>query len=108
MQKAIGTGGSILVYSIDKESIVGVDSLFENGFSSDIAKRFLDSGLGVDENLADMIVLPASLAQGQSVFSVPRITKHLETNLYVASKMTGCKYGIGKLSEGFEVRINEG
>ena len=33
------------------------------------------------------------------------ITKHLETNLFVTSKITGCKYGIGKTSGGFEVII---
>jgi len=36
---------------------------------------------------------------------VKEITKHLETNLFVTSKITGCKYGIGKISEGFEIII---
>ena len=52
-----------------------------------------------------MIVLPASLAEGTSIFQVDKISKHLETNLFVASKITGCKYGIGKLKDGYEVRI---
>ncbi|NIP62279.1 MAG: RNA 3'-phosphate cyclase [Nitrosopumilaceae archaeon] len=106
-EPAIDKGSAILIYSIDENSVIGVDCLFENGFKEKIADRFLNSRLGLDENLADMVVLPASLAQGQSVFTVPKITKHLETNLYVAEKITGCKYGVGKLSNGFEVRINE-
>jgi RNA 3'-terminal phosphate cyclase (ATP) len=52
-----------------------------------------------------MLVLPASLASGITVFQVDRISKHLETNLFVASKITGCKYGIGKIKDGYEVRI---
>ena len=67
--------------------------------------QFLKNNQSVDENLADMVVLPASLAEGMSIFQVDKISKHLETNLFVASKITGCKYGIGKLQDGYEVRI---
>ena len=52
-----------------------------------------------------MIVVPASLASGKTRFQVRDLTKHLETNLFVASKITGCKYGIGRLSNGYEVII---
>ena len=52
-----------------------------------------------------MIVLPASLIDETSVYRIKEITKHLETNLFVASKIINCKYGIGKLNDGFEVRI---
>ncbi len=52
-----------------------------------------------------MLVLPACLSKDMSIFRVQKISKHLETNLYVTSKITGCKYGIGKLDGGYEVRI---
>jgi RNA 3'-terminal phosphate cyclase (ATP) len=45
------------------------------------------------------------LTKDLSVFTVKEITKHLETNLYITSKITGCKYGVGKIEGGFEVRI---
>ena len=67
--------------------------------------KFIQNKYSVDEHLADMVVLPASLAEGMTVFQVDNISKHLETNLFVASKITGCKYGIGKLRDGYEVRI---
>ena len=67
--------------------------------------EFIQNKFSVDENLADMIVVPASLANGMTVFQVKKISKHLETNLFIASKITGCKYGIGKLVDGYEVRI---
>ncbi len=60
---------------------------------------------GEDENLADMLVVIASLGHKKTIFHVNEITKHLETNLFVTSKITGCKYGIGKLDDGFEIII---
>ncbi len=106
-QKALDSGASLLVYSIDENSIIGVDGLFDKKmqkFDIDV-DGFLENQLAVDENLADMLVVPASLAKGKTTFQVKKITKHLETNLFVTSKITGCKYGIGKVFNGFEVII---
>ena len=104
---AVDSGASLLIYSIDKQSIVGVDCQFDKKtqkFNLDI-DRFVKNSLGVDENLADMLVVPASLASEKTIFRVREITKHLETNLFVTSKITGCRYGIGRLDEGYEVII---
>ena len=106
-EEAIDSGASVLIYSIDKNSIIGMDGLFNKktqNFDLDFDK-FNNNSLGVDENLADMLVVPASLSINKTIFQVKKITKHLETNLFVTSKITGCKYGIGKTSEGFEVII---
>jgi len=106
-QKAIDSGASLLIYSIDEHSIIGVDALFDKKtqrFDLDFDK-FIKNLQGVDENLADMLVVPASFGQKKTTFQVRKITKHLETNLFVTSKITGCKYGIGKLINGFEVII---
>ena len=105
-EDALDSGASLLLYSIDESSIIGIDALFDKKIQSfDIdLDRFLEN-LSVDDNLADMIVVPASLAKGKTTFQVKKITKHLETNLFVTSKISGCKYGVGKLSEGFEVII---
>ena len=105
-EEAIDSGASLLIYSIDKNSIIGIDGLFDHkkqNFDLDFEK--FNNSLGVDESLADMLVVPASLGINKTVFQVKEITKHLETNLFVTSKITGCKYGIGKTSEGFEVII---
>ena len=105
-EEATDSGASLLIYSIDKNSIIGIDGLFDNkkqNFNLDFEK--FNNSLGVDESLADMLVVPASLGINKTVFQVKEITKHLETNLFVTSKITGCKYGIGKTSEGFEVII---
>ena len=105
-QDALDSGASILVYSIDENSVIGIDSLFDKKTQSfDVELEGFSKNLSVDVNLADMIVVPASLAKGKTRFQVKKITKHLETNLYITSKISGCKYGIGKLSDGFEVII---
>lgn len=106
-EDALDKGASILISSMDSKSVIGVDGLLNvKSFKfSDIAQSFIESNLGVDSHLADMIVIPAALADGISVFRVNSITKHLETNLYVTSKITGCKYGIGRVNGGFEIRI---
>ena len=106
-QEAMDSGASLLIYSIDENSIIGVDTLFDKKtqrFGLDFDK-FIKNSLGVDDNLADMIVVPASLGNGKTTFQVREITKHLETNLFVTSKITGCKYGIGKINNGFKVII---
>ena len=106
-ETALSSGCSMLLYSHDSTSITGSDGLTDTTakLAKSISKDFLRSNLGVDNHLADMIVLPASLIDDTSIYRIKEITKHLETNLYVTSKITECKYGIGKLDNGFEVRI---
>ena len=106
-QETIDSGASLLIYSIDEHSIIGVDALFDKKtqrFDLDFDK-FVKNLQGIDQNLADMLVVPASFGQKKTTFQVREITKHLETNLFVTSKITGCKYGIGRLTNGFEVII---
>ncbi len=106
---ALDRGCSILIFSSDPSSVVGSDAIYQKsmaGIGNLVANRFLESNLGVDTNLADMLVVPLSLIKETSVYRVKEITKHLETNLFVASKITGCRYGVGKLDNGFEVRIS--
>jgi len=106
-EDAIDSGASLLIYSIDENSIIGIDALFDKKtkeFDFNLNK-FIDNSLGVDEKLADMLVALASLGDKKTIFHTNEITKHLETNLFVTSKITGCKYGIGRLDDGFEVII---
>ena len=106
-EEAIDSGASILIYSIEDNSIFGVDGLFDKKNQKFDLKieEILDNFFGLDKNLADMLVVPLSLGSNKTKFEVSEITKHLETNLFVTSKITGCRYGIGKTSNGFEVII---
>ena len=108
-EEALNRGCSILIFSQDAGSVIGSDGIYYkslSGLGESIAKKFIESNLGIDLNLSDMLVVPLSLTKDTSIYRVKQITKHLETNLFVASKITGCKYGIGKLEDGFEVRIS--
>ncbi len=50
--------------------------------------------VAVDQYLADMLVIPASLANGRSRYLIGEITEHLMTNLHIISKIVGCRYSI--------------
>ena len=98
-----GPGGSLLACAEGKGCHAGVDSLWNGGFG-DVVSR-LRGCLAVDENLSDMLVLPACVAGGTSSWTVRRVTAHLESALRVAQQITGCRYGAGKIKEGYEVRV---
>ena len=105
---ALDKGCSLLAFAHDRNSIIGSDAICNKGMTGIgqlVANRFLESDLGVDLFLSDMLVIPLALINETSIFRVKKITKHLETNLFVTSNITNCKYGIGKLDDGFEVRI---
>jgi len=105
-EEALDSGATLLIYSIDDDSITGMDTLYNNKtceFDLDI-NNFIKN-YSIDDNLADMLVVPASLGCEKTILPVNEITKHLETNLFVTSKITGCKYGIGRINDGFEVII---
>jgi RNA 3'-terminal phosphate cyclase (ATP) len=107
-EPTLDKGCSLLAFGHDDSSIIGSDAIYDKGMKGigqTVANRFLESNLGVDYFLSDMLVIPLALTDETSVFRVNKITKHLETNLFVISKITNCKYGIGKLDDGFEVRI---
>ena len=106
-EEATDSGSSVLIYSVDENSIIGIDGLFNKktqNFDLNV-KEIFDNCFGMDKNMADMLVVPASLGSDKTKFEVQEITKHLETNLFVTSKITGCKYGIGKISDGYQVII---
>jgi RNA 3'-terminal phosphate cyclase (ATP) len=109
VEDAYDKGCSILIFSHDTNSVIGSDGIYQkslSGLGESVAKKFIESNLGVDPYLSDMLVVPLSLVKDTSVYRIGYVTKHLETNLFVASKITGCKYGIGKIDDGFEVRIS--
>ena len=107
-EQALDKGASVLVYCSDSTAIIGCDTLYNiknQDFEKDVASEFIRYRNGVDDNLSDMLVIPSGLTDDTSIFRVNKITKHLETNLYVVSKMTGCKYGVSRIENGYEVRI---
>jgi RNA 3'-phosphate cyclase len=109
-EPAWSAGTSITIYCVDrsKGTYIGADAVGERGkpaeqVGREAAEKFLSewSAQGsVDSHLADMLVLPLSLAEGPSTYTTTKLTQHLETNLYVVSKLTGCRYELSKLRSG--------
>lgn len=101
--EAAGAGASLLACARGEGCAAGSDALWDGRFP-DVAAELLGC-MSVDENLSDMLVLPACCARGTSRWTVSRITPHLESALRVASLVSGCRYGVGKIEGGYEVRL---
>ena len=51
----------------------------------------LAAGATVDRYLADQLIFYAALADGVSEYRVPRLTEHVETNLWLVETILGAK-----------------
>lgn len=115
IENSISPGSSILVYTkSDFCQYIGGDAVGQkNKTAEEVGKeaviKFLlnyDKKVPIDHYLADMLIIPACLAKGNSRFMIGRITEHLKTNLYIVSKMVDCKYNIIPMRENYMVNID--
>ena len=60
------------------------------------------SGATADRFLADQVILFAALARGTSRYRIPRLTEHVETNLWLVETILGAKT---KVSQDLVVEI---
>jgi RNA 3'-terminal phosphate cyclase (ATP) len=51
--------------------------------------RHYESGMALDNYLADQVVLPLALVKGKSSFTTSRITEHLLTNAWIVEQLLG-------------------
>lgn len=114
IENALSPGTSILVYTkSDFGPYIGGDSIgaikkSAEDVGKEAAAKFLkncNKKVCIDQYLADMLVLPASLANGRSRYLIGEVTEHLKTNLYVVSKIVGCKYKITAYDENYIINI---
>ncbi|MBI2850937.1 MAG: RNA 3'-phosphate cyclase [Chloroflexi bacterium] len=64
-----------------------------------VAERLIEdiaSGATVDRFLADQLVVFAALAQGASRYRIPRLTEHIETNLWLVETILGARSRVGQ------------
>ena len=61
----------------------------------------LQAKASVDRHLADQLILFAGLAEGFTEYIIPRMTEHVDTNLWLIEKILGATVAI----EGKTVRI---
>lgn len=79
--------------------IIGADMAGAPGRSSEkigrkVAQNLIEdieSGATVDRFLADQLIIYSALAEGTSEYIVPRLTSHIETNLWLVEKIIGAK-----------------
>jgi RNA 3'-terminal phosphate cyclase (ATP) len=106
-ESAFSPGTSISIFRQNENECIGASSLGERGkraeeVGSQAAQQFVKEIQGrpnFDSHLADMAVTLFSCIPHKSSFTTSLITKHLETNLQVAAKMTGMSYKISETGE---------
>jgi len=70
---------------------------------------FVESRAALDPYITDQLVVPLSLAPGESRWTTSEVTQHLLTNLETASAFTGMRSDVtGNIGEPGEVRIAPG
>ncbi len=93
-------GAALTIYArASSGCIIGADRAGAPGrMSEDIGKYVarnlmedLATGATVDRYLADQLVLYAALADGISEYRIPRLTEHVETNLWLVESVLGAK-----------------
>jgi len=98
---AIQPGASVLLWAETTTGcLLGADRAGRPGRSSEEMAEYvvrtlvedLESGATVDRYLADQLVLFAALARGKSSYLIPRMTDHLETNLWLVKMILGSSW----------------
>jgi RNA 3'-terminal phosphate cyclase (ATP) len=98
---AIQRGASLTVYAITNTGcIIGADFSGKLGRTSEnIGERVanmlledLSTGATVDRHTADQLILYAALASGTTQYIIPRMTEHIDTNLWLIKKILGANF----------------
>jgi RNA 3'-terminal phosphate cyclase (ATP) len=97
-ESSLQEGAALAVYAeTSLGSRIGSDRAGRPGRSSESIARYvahnlledIQSGAAVDRYVADQLIIYAGLADGVSIYSVPRITEHVETNLWLVREFLG-------------------
>jgi RNA 3'-terminal phosphate cyclase (ATP) len=108
-ESSLQEGAALAVYAeTSLGNRMGFDRAGKPGRSSEsigryVAERFMEdskTGAAVDRYVADQLIIYAGLAEGVTSYSVPRITEHVETNLWLIGEFLGAKVKVeGNLIE---------
>jgi RNA 3'-terminal phosphate cyclase (ATP)/RNA 3'-terminal phosphate cyclase (GTP) len=90
----LSAGSTITIVGEFENTAIGADSLGSPGkraeaVGGEAARMFLseyNSGACLDAHAADQVLPYLSLAEGESLFTASRISKHTETNIWVLSR----------------------
>jgi len=102
---ALQRGAALAIYAETSSGcIIGADRAGEPRRTSEDIGRYvarnliedLTTGATVDRYLADQLVFYAALADGVSEYRIPRLTEHVETNLWLVESILGAKAEVNK------------
>jgi RNA 3'-terminal phosphate cyclase (ATP) len=108
-ESSLQEGAALAIYAeTSLGNRMGSDRAGRPGRSSEsigryVAERFIEdvkTGAAVDRYIADQLIIYAGLAEGVTRYLVPRITEHVETNLWLIEEFLGARTKInGNLLE---------
>ncbi len=99
-ESSLQEGAALAIYAETSQgSRIGSDRAGRPGRSSEsigryVAQTFVEdvrTGGAVDRYIADQLIIFAGLADGITRYSVPRITGHVETNLWLIEEFLGAR-----------------
>jgi len=102
---ALQRGAALAIYTKTSSGcVIGADRAGKpRRTSEDIGKYVarnliedLATGATVDRYLADQLIFYAALADGVSEYRIPRLTEHVETNLWLVESILGAKTEVNK------------
>jgi RNA 3'-terminal phosphate cyclase (ATP) len=97
---ALQRGAALAIHARTSSGcIIGADRAGEPGRTSEdigeyVARSLMEdlaSGATVDRYLADQLIFYAALADGVSQYRAPKLTEHVETNLWLVENLLGAK-----------------
>ncbi len=98
-------GAALAIYATtDSGGIIGADRAGAPGRTSEeigeyVARNLIEdlaTGATVDRYLADQLIFFAALADGVSEYRIPRLTEHVETNLWLVESMLRAKTAVSQ------------
>jgi len=108
-ESSLQEGAALAIYAeTSLGNRLGSDRAGRPGRSSEsigryVAERFIEdvkTGAAVDRYIADQLIIYAGLAEGVIRYSIPRVTEHVETNLWLIEEFLGARTRIdGNLIE---------
>jgi RNA 3'-terminal phosphate cyclase (ATP) len=110
-ESSLQEGAALAIYAdTSSGSVIGSDRAGRPGRRSEsigryVAQNFMEdvnTGAAVDRYIADQLIIYAGLAEGISRYSIPRITEHVETNLWLIEKFLGART---KISDNLIIEI---
>ncbi|MGD8567227.1 MAG: RNA 3'-terminal phosphate cyclase [Gammaproteobacteria bacterium] len=106
--------GNVVSVAVESENISEVFTGYgQKGVKAEIVakkvanevRRYIDSGVAVDEHLADQLLLPMGLAGGGE-FVTCQLTQHTETNIRTVKQFLDINYRLSELNENcFSIKV---